>query len=396
MRTAINKAVGVQLRDVLGSCEFFGGDPQPVTSCCGDSRQVKPGDLFTALLGKEHDGHDFAKEAVERGAAAVLAERPLPIGVPTCIVDDTRQAYGKICHALTGNPTQAMRVAGVTGTYGKTTTSLLIASILEANHNSVGILSSLGYCDGHRVNTDVMTTPTSPELARWLSAAQSNGCNHAVVEASSVGLAEHRMSGTELDAAIITNVRKHHLDKHGSVMNYRRIKGRLLDLLKPTGVAVINADDPASKMFVSQVQNPLITYGMNSPAEITADILEMNHGEQTILLNAGSDSIPVRTRLVGVQHVYNCLAAAAVGLVWGIELPTIAQGLEALELVPGRMECMTQTHPFATYIDAGQTSDSLAAALKSLRRVTSGRLICVYSAPVDGDRTDRPLIGARC
>jgi UDP-N-acetylmuramoyl-L-alanyl-D-glutamate--2,6-diaminopimelate ligase len=389
----MTKPVGIDLREVLNGCEFFGGDPQPVTSCCGDSRQVKPGDLFTALLGKDHDGHDYAREAVERGASAVLAERPMPIGVPTCIVEDTRQAYGRICHALAGNPTQTMQVAGVTGTYGKTTTSLLLAAILEANQHSVGILSSMGYCDGDRVNTDVMTTPTSPELARWLCAAQSNGCDHAVVEASSEGLAEHRLAGTELDLAIITNIRKAHLDKHGSVLNYRRIKARLTEHLKSTGVAVMNADDPVSQSFLTKVKRPLITFGMHSAAEVTASVLESHHGQQTILLTAGSDSIPVQTRIIGTQHVYNCLAAAAAGLVWGFDLTTIAKGLETVDLLPGRMECQSSLQSFATYIDTGVTSDSLAATLQSLRRVTPGRLMCVFSAPYQGDSLDRPLLG---
>lgn len=387
------QAAGIELQDVLESCQFFGGAPESVTSCCSDSRRIKPGDLFTAIVGKHRDGHDFAKEAVQRGATAVLAERPLPLGVPTCIVDDTRQAYGRVCHALAGDPTEHLRVAGITGTYGKTATCLLLTAILEAADNNVGILSSMGYCDGHNVNTDVMTTPTSPELARWLGAARSNGCNHAVVEASSEGLADYRMAGTELDAAVITNVRRHHLDIHGSVMNYRRIKERIFGLLKSTGVAVVNADDPVSKMFVSRIEQPLITFGVQAPAEITAELLESHHGEQTILLHAGQDTIPVRTRMVGLPHVYNCLAAAAVGLVWGIELPTIARGLESLELIPGRLECLTSTHPFAAYVDTGLTSDSLAAALQSLQRVSTGRLLCVYCAPVAGDQRDRPMLG---
>ncbi len=346
--------------------------PDQVTACCGDSRHCKPGDLFAAILGCDRDGHDFAGEAVKRGASAILAERPLPVGVPTCIVDDSRTAYGRVCQALAGDPSNDMSVIGITGSHGKTTTALLLAAILEAESRSVGLLTSLGYCDGHDVITDVEATPPSPQLARWLASSQQNGCHHAVVEASSVGLAEHRLAGVTLDAAVMTNIRRAHLDLHGSVMNYRRIKQRILSHLKPDGFVVANADDPASKFFLSNVKHPLITFGVQSDAEITAELLEMLPDEQTILLSAGSETVPVRTRIIGQQHIYNCLAAAATGLVLGIDLTTVVRGIESLKHIPGRMELLPADVPFHTYVDQGQTADTLAAALKSLRRVTAG------------------------
>ena len=393
MRSALERPTGVSLGDLLPNCQFFGGRPTPITSCCDDSRHCKPGDLFGAMMGPERDGHDHAEEAVRNGAVAVLAERPLPVSVPTCIVEDSRIAFGQVCHALAGNPADALRVVGVSGSYGKTTTSLLIASIIEAAGEDIGILGSLGYCDGRKILTDRETTPGSPELARWLAQSADNGCSHAIVEASCEGLTQHRLSGIGLDAAVLTNVRRAHVDLCGSVLNYRRIKQRLFEHLKPEGFAVINADDPASRFLLSAIQHPVITVGMNAPAEIVAEEIELNSGEQTFLLTAGNETMPVCTRIIGRQHVYNCLSAAAVGLVYGIDLATIVAGLESVRMIPGRMERVGIEQDFAVFVDAAHNADSLAAALKSLRRVTEGRLICVYGMPGERQQSERPLAG---
>jgi UDP-N-acetylmuramoyl-L-alanyl-D-glutamate--2,6-diaminopimelate ligase len=384
---------GISLRELLPSCKYFGGTPVPISSCCGDSRHCKPGDLFAAIVGRENDGHDYAEEAVRKGAVTVLAERPIPVGVPTCIVGDTREAFGQICQSLAGNPSGALRAIGVSGSYGKTMTSLLIASILETAGEPIGILGSLGYCDGRKILTDAETTPTSPELARWLAQSAHNGCTHAIIEASSAGLADKRLSGLELDAAVMTNVRRAHLDLHASVLNYRRIKERLFHHLRPDGFAVMNADDPASKHMIATLNRPLITIGMQSDAEVTAEPLEYHHSEQTFLLTAGEETMPVRTSVIGRAHIYNCLSAAAVGLVLGHDLTTIVRGLEAVDSIPGRMERIDVGQSFVTYVDAAKSPDCLASTLKSLRRVTRRRLICVYGAGSEGDSTDRPLLG---
>lgn len=393
MRSSHSYTAGVSLRQLLPEGQYFGGGDIRFRSCCGDSRTCQQGDLFVALVGRQHDGHDFVDEAVRRGAVGVLCERPLPVRVPSYIVEDTREAYGRVCHELAGHPSRTLRTIGVSGSYGKTITSLLLAGILEAANEPIGILGSMGYCDGRKMVSDVVTTPTSPELARWLAQSADNGCTHVIVEASSEALATRRLAGVELDAAIMTNVRRVHQDLHGSVLNLRRIKQRLFSYLKPEGFAVINADDPASKYLIANLQHPLITVGMQDDAEITASLLEVQLGEQTFLLSAGQESMPVTTRIIGRQHIYNCLSAAAVGLVLGHDLPTIVRGLESVESIPGRMERVGVTQPFAVFVDRAQTADALAAALRSLRGVTSGRLICVYGPSAEGDHSDRPLLG---
>ncbi len=386
-------AGGISLHTLLSDARFFGGKRIRVSSCCGDSRQCKPGDLFAAMIGPNHDGHDFAHQAIERGASAVLAERILPLGVPTCLVDDSRTAYGRVCHALAGQPAEQLPVLGVSGTHGKTTTAMLIAAILEAAAERVGIIGSLGYCDGDDVATDGRTTPGPAELANWLVRMANNGCTHAIVEASCTGLAQQRLAGLELDAAVMTNVRRAHLDTFGSVLNYRNIKKRLFDHLKPEGFGVVNADDPASQFLLSEITNPVITIGMRNPAELEAEVIERHRSEQTFLLTAGQETIPVRTPIIGNQHVYNCLAAAAVGLVLGIDLDTIVRGIESLQCVPGRMERIECGQPFGIFVDAASSADAMAAALRALRSVTPGRLICVYGSCGEREKSERPLLG---
>jgi len=393
MQRTEHRARGISLREVLPECRFFSGDDVRITACCGDSRNVMPGDLFAAMVGSRQDGHDFAFEAVQRGAGAILAERPLPVDVPVSIVSNARAAFGRVCQALAGHPSRRLNVVGVTGTNGKTTTAMLIASILKESGRQVGVMSSLGYCDTERIEHGPETTPAAPELAQWLARMEAAGCSHAVVEVSSRALARYDTSGIEFDAAAVTNVRRDHLDLHGSVMNYRKTKGRLLRQLRPEGCAVLNADDAGSKLFLSKLENPVLTVGMRFPAELTAEVVERHRSEQTFLLCAGSETIPVRTQTIGDHYVANCLTAAAMGLVYGIDLPTVVRGLESAGQVPRRLERIECGQPFSVFVDCARTPDALAAGLKAVKRVTTGRVICVFGAPGDGDQGDRPLLG---
>lgn len=386
-------ARGISLATLLDNPRFFGEKNVNVTSCCGDSRQVRPGDLFTAMIGPNCDGHDFTDEAIGNGATAVLAERMLPLPVPTCIVEDSREAYGKICHALAGNPSEQIQAIGISGSHGKTTTAMLVAAVLEAANHNPGIISSLGYCDGDDIEINKKTTPGPAEMASWLVRMANNGCSHAIVEASCSGLAQRRLAGLELDAALMTNVRRAHLDVCGSMMNYRSIKQRLFEHLKPEGFAVINADDPSSKFFLDKVQNPVITIGMRSDAELEAELIDRNHCEQMFLLSAGQETVPVRTKINGNHHIYNCLEAAALGLVMGIDIDTIVRGIESVDCIPGRMERIDAGQDFPVYVDAAASHDSLASTLRSLRTITDERLICVYGARGECDHADRPLLG---
>lgn len=393
MRTSPNGGPQISLRQLLPEAEFVGADDILVSACSRDSRSIRPGELFAALSGGTHDGHDHVIEAIQRGCAAILAEKPLRgIEAPICYVPDTREAYGVLCQALAGFPSRSLKVIGVTGTNGKTTTTYLIASILAAAGHQPGILGTLGCFDGAEFRETSWTTPPSEELASVLARMVSNGCTHAVMEVSSHALAQHRMAGVMLDAACVTNVQRDHLDYHHSIRDYRLTKSRVLDYLTGEGFAVLNADDSTTAAYLAHLSTPVLTIGVRSTAEITGEMLERFTSEQTFLLCAGSEAVPVTTKMIGAHHMYNCLMAAAVGLTYGVELDTVVRGLESLERVPGRLERIECGQPFSVFVDFAHTPDALTNTLETLREVIGGRLICVFGAGGDRDRLKRPLM----
>jgi len=394
MRSGCRLRQPIQLRQVLSDAEWVGAGDLAVTSCTADSRQVQPGDLFVALAGTADDGHRYVAEAVRRGAIGLVVQRPIGrLGVPVCRVPDTRRAFGCICQALAGHPSRQIKVIGVTGTNGKTTTSLLIASVLRSAGFQVALTGTLGSFDGREFAEAQWTTPPADRLAEWLARAVSHGCSHAVIEVSSHGLDQSRIAGIQLDAACLTNVREDHLDYHGSLAAYWRAKCRIFEHLTPEGFAVLNADDAFCRATVERLATPALTVGLRSAAEISASVMEEGISEQMFLLSAGCEHIPVRTRMIGKHHVYNSLMAAAVGLAYGIELVAVVRGLEALDRVPGRLERIECGQPFGVFVDYAHTADALAAALGTLRRATSGRLICVFGAGGRRDRRKRPRMG---
>ncbi|MFM2093832.1 MAG: hypothetical protein RIS70_956 [Planctomycetota bacterium] len=398
MHSTQNRAGGISLRQLLPEARIFGSHDIEFRSCCSSPDDCQPGDLFVAICGAEDDSHDWATTAVENGAVAVVVERYLPVRVPQCLVGDSRVAYGIICQALAGDPTSQMRTIGVTGSNGKTVTSMLIASILggdaaERAQNLVGAISSVGCSDGVRQSESSRTTPVQPELADWLRRMVSNHCRHAVLEVSSKAMADRRLAGVQLDAYVLTNLRRDHLPEHHSMANYRRLKLSLLKQLKPEGFAILNADDPFTADLLPQLAQPALTYGINSEADLTATIVERHASEQTFILHAGQESIPVRTQMIGDHHVSNCLAAAAVALVLGHDLASIARGLERVEYVPGRLEMLRCGQPYSVYVDGAQSPDAVTAALRTVRRVTTGRVICVCGAEGTSDSVRRAELG---
>ncbi len=388
----------VSLRKVLPHAAFRGADDVYASRCTCDSRRVEPGDLFAALRGSCRDGHDFIAEAAARGAAAVLSGRPVPetpvpeTALPNCVVSDPHDAYARVCQALAGHPSRRLKVVGVTGTNGKTTTSCLITSVLTAANYRVGLLGTLGYLDGRVIEDATLTTPPADQLAAWLGRMVRNECSHAVIEVSSHALAQGRVAGVQFDAACVTNVTRDHLDYHPSLRDYRLTKSRLFDHLSGEGFAVINVDDPTSAEYLRRLDGPVLTVAVRSPAEVTATPIEQCLSEQTFLLSAGSETVPVRTEMIGSHHIYNCLVAAAVGLTYGIDLPTIVRGLEGAGQVPGRLERIQCGQPFGVFVDFAHTPDALAGCLRALRGLTRGRLICVFGAGGDRDRQKRPLM----
>ncbi|MGD9722610.1 MAG: UDP-N-acetylmuramoyl-L-alanyl-D-glutamate--2,6-diaminopimelate ligase [Pirellulales bacterium] len=383
----------LSLREILADAHFLGAGDIRVHRCATDTAACRAGDLFVALPGTQHDGHSFVQQAIERGAAAVVVQRPLEVDVPQCVVSDPHEALGHICQAMADRPCQTLQVIGVTGTNGKTTTTHLIASVLTAAGRRTGTIGTLGYCDTFETAPAELTTPNAPMLATWLSRMVAHGCSHAAMEVSSHALAMRRIAGLELAHVCLTNLRRDHLDFHGTLSNYHRAKIGLVDYLRAGGVAVINADDPDSVRHAPLLPGRVISVGIRNPADISATVLERTKSEQTFLLSAGNVTAPVRTAMIGEHHVYNCLMAAAIGLAEGIDLMTIVRGLEAVERVPGRLERIECGQPFGVYVDFAHTPDALRVALETVAEVTPGRVICVFGAGGNRDATKRPLMG---
>jgi len=394
MLQTYGSSCGVRLRELLPEATFLGDADPRVSSCTSDSRRVRPGDLFVALTGSRCDGHDFVAEAAERGASGLLVERIVPgYGLPLCLVEDTREAYGRLCHALTGDPSRALKVVGITGTNGKTTTSRLLASVLSAGGYRCGAMGTLGLDDSLEQGASKHTTPPPCVASTWLARMAANDCTHAVMEVSSHALSQRRVSGIRFEAACVTNFGHDHLDYHGTFENYHRAKARLLSLVTESGFAALNADDETCRRLTRRADLPVITYGLSQPATVTATTLERERSEQTFLLHAGRDTAVVRTRMVGDHHVRNCLAAASLGLMFGVELPAIVRGLEAVQSVPGRLERIECGQPFGVFVDYAHTPDALQTVLQALRGITGGRLICVLGAGGQRDRDKRPKMG---
>jgi UDP-N-acetylmuramoyl-L-alanyl-D-glutamate--2,6-diaminopimelate ligase len=384
---------GVSLRDLFPTARFLRAPDVRVTSCCSEAAHCQPGDTFIAIASARYDGHEHAAEAVARGATAIIAERLLPVNVPLIVVEDSREILGEVCQALVDRPSDTLRTVGVTGTHGKTMVSWLLASVLEAAGSRAGMMTSAAHSDSLDSAVPRQSTPGAPQTARWLAKMAASGCDSAVLEVSSRALAERRLSGVDFDAAVLTSLGRAHLRLHGSVENYHHAKQRLFTMLKPGGFVVLNADDEACVRLAGQIDAPLLTYGLVSEADVTASVVERHQSEQTFYLQAGDELIPVRTRIIGDAYVSSCLAAATAALALGIELPTIVRGLEAVERIPGRMERIECGQDFGVFVDGSRSPDRLAYVLRTLRKATSGRLLCVAGAAGGRKKSRRAWLG---
>lgn len=384
---------GIQLESILPKSRFVGAGPFRVESCCGSWNEVQPDDLYVAIVNAESDGHDFADLAIQRGATAVLTERLLAVDRPQCIVPDSRIAYGRISQALAGSPSQKAATIGVSGTDGKTVTSHLIHSILRQAGLSVGLSSSVQTGWNEYVDSQSLEVNSSPALAATLAKMVLNDCTHAVIEAPNSALAQHSFSGVDLDVAVLTNIRRDITTFDASPENYLRIKTRLLDYLKPNGFAILNADDPNTNKILDQISVPTLTVGIHQAAEVTAKMIDRWPNEQLFVLQAGNQTIPVRTSMIGKHHIYNCLSAAAVALTLGIDLPTIAKGLEMAEQIPGRLQKVQCGQEFGVWVDSANTPSQLATALQTLRGVVDGNIWCVVSTSQHQSSLHRKQLG---
>ncbi len=384
----------VSLHRLFPQASFVGCGDIAAQDVTEDSRQATSSSVFAAISGTRFDGAHFAKDAVERGCRAILTEKPLAdVRVPQCIVPDARAAYARLCDAVMGHPARHLKVAGVTGTNGKTTTSWWTRSILEAAGHRCGLLGTIVCDDGRHAQEAGQTTPDSKQLALWLRQMVDNDCSHCSIEVSSHALDQRRTASVKLAAAAVTNVTQDHFDYHGNFENYLAAKLKIVGEIAPGGVLAVNADDANADRFRAACQSAgikVVTYGIDSDADVRATLLDesLDGTLCEFTLNA------IRTRLlvpIPARHnVSNALAAAIVTSHLGASQSEIVSGIEHAPAVPGRLERVDCGQSFHVFVDYAHTDDAIRRVVTCLKQVCSGRVFCVFGAGGDRDRTKRP------
>ncbi|WP_376789558.1 UDP-N-acetylmuramoyl-L-alanyl-D-glutamate--2,6-diaminopimelate ligase [Thermoflexus sp.] len=382
-----------------------GGDPE-ILEVVTDSRRVRPGALFVAYRGLQHDKHAFIPDALARGASAVVGERPreevpIPESIPYVEVPSGREALAWLCAAFWGFPSRRLLLIGVTGTDGKTTTVNLIHSILTAAGRQAGMISTVNAVIGDRVYDTGLhtTTPEAPDVQRYLAEMIEAGLTHAVLETTSEGLAQHRVTACDFDIAVLTNLTHEHLYFHGTWENYRAAKARLFEMLKTSAdkgfpkTAVLNAEDPSYDYFRRIPADRYLSYALERPADLTVEDLRFEPDRTRFRLWTPAGAISVETTLVGAYNVANILAAAGVGIALGLPLEAIAEGVQRLRGIPGRMERIDEGQDFLAIVDFAHTPNALEQALKTARRMTSGQVIVVFGSAGLRDVQKRGMMG---
>jgi UDP-N-acetylmuramoyl-L-alanyl-D-glutamate--2,6-diaminopimelate ligase len=384
--------------DVIG-CDDPDWSMVEVQQVRDDSRAVQPGDLFVAVEGLTVDGHDFAARAVERGAAAVVAQRSLSLGAPCLLVSDPSRTLALVAARLAGEPGAALELIGVTGTNGKTTTTYLMEAILEAAGRPTGVIGTVAYRFGGRVEPAPFTTPTPLLLQQILRRMVEAGCSHALMEVSSHALELGRVWGCPFAVAAFTHLTQDHLDLHGSMDKYLQAKLLLFTRhLRAGGTAVVNVDGEGAGPVVDAVRArgdvALVTcssQGRRSDAALSDLSCDMDGTTATVEL--GGRGVALRSPMLGAFNGDNILLAAACCHAAGVSPETIVAGVAGVTGVPGRLERVDGGRRFAVLVDYAHTPDALVRVQEVLRPICRGRLITVFGCGGDRDRGKRPLMG---
>ena len=367
-----------------------------VSGLAYDSRAVKSGDVFVALKGLHADGTAFAREAIDRGAVAIVSETPAPDGVhvPWAIVADARLALALLATTFYRDPSREMRVVGITGTNGKTTTAYLVAGIFEAAGIRCGVLGTVAYKIGDELREATRTTPEAPDVQALLREMVDRGCGACAMEVSSHALALRRVDGMSFAAAVFTNLTRDHLDFHAGMEDYFRAKRRLFEMLPRNAPSILNVDDPRCGSLMEAGGRPL-TYGMQRPADVKPGPVSFSLDGLQFDVATPRDTLHVRSKLIGKPNVYNILAAVATATALDVSSDAIEKGLQALDAVPGRFQTVSGPNDDVTVVvDYAHTDDALRNLLETARPLAHGRLITVFGCGGDRDRTKRPLMGA--
>ncbi len=389
------------LADAIGARGALSAPEQArgISAVVQDSRAAGPGSLFVALRGNRVDGHRFLPQVIRQGAAAVVVEEDFPAAdrgdVAVIKVADTRKALAALAVKFYGDPSRRLKLVGITGTKGKTTTSYLVKSVIEAAGRRSGLIGTIEYRVGDRVVAAPNTTPESLDIQALLNGMIEQGAGYCVMEVSSHALALGRTDGCVFEAAAFTNLAPEHLDFHATLDDYFDAKLLLFSGLGPDKTAVVNVDDPRGREVVRRASGRVISYGTPVDADVrpAGPVATSIRGMRFTATTPAGD-IEIESGLVGRFNVSNILAAIGLGLALGFPREAVAQGIRAMRAVPGRMEPVNEGQPFGVVVDYAHTEDSLVALLTAIRDMAPQRVITVFGCGGDRDRTKRPRMGA--
>jgi UDP-N-acetylmuramoyl-L-alanyl-D-glutamate--2,6-diaminopimelate ligase len=376
----------------LAPSEVTGARPVEIADLAYDTRSVGEGALFFCVPGSRVDGHDFAAEAIERGAVALVVERPLGVDAPQLVLPDSRAAMAVAADVFFGEPSKELEIVGVTGTNGKTTTAFLFHAMLAAAGRSPALVGTVEWIVGGERRAAPFTTPEAIDLQRLFREMLDAGDRSAVLEASSHGSALRRLDRVRFDALVFTNLSQDHLDLHGTMEDYFQAKRRLFTAAQPPPAAVNVGDEWGRRLAADLTEvhrAPLVTFGLDASAEIWPESLELG----PVGSRFTAAGIDLETPLRGRFNVENALGAVAAGLLLDLDEAAIAAGIAAVREVPGRFEVVDAGQPFTVLVDYAHTPDSLETVLRAARELGEGRVIVVFGAGGDRDRGKRRLMG---
>ena len=386
------------LRGQVKVLEQRGDVSCPVQAITDDSRAVTGGSLFIAVKGERVDGHGFVEQAVQAGAVAVIAQAPVASGpLPLVLVADSRKALGLLGSRFHGDPSARLKMIGVTGTNGKTTTTYLCKALLEGTGRRVGLIGTVGYQIGQETLPAPHTTPGALDLQALLAKMVEGGLTAAVMEVSSHALALDRTSGCEYDTAVFTNLTQDHLDFHHTMDEYFEAKLRLFTGLaggqKSGKLALVNVDDPRGATIRAACPVPVWGYALKNQADLKAERVQLSLTGTTFTASTPAGSFTVESRLVGEHNVYNLLGAIGVALHDGATSDQIREATAHISNVPGRFERVSSGQDFTVVVDYAHTEDALLRLLTAAKALKTGRIITVFGCGGDRDRGKRPKMG---
>ncbi len=394
---------GVTFREIAEklNAEFRGDDNAQVVDVTHDSRQAGTGSLFVAVRGLTMDGHRFVEDVMRRGAVGIISERDAPENFRGAWlkVSDARKALAQAAAVINGNPSHQLKLVGITGTNGKTTTTYLVFALAKANGEKGAMLTTVEYRIGEKGEPAVRTTPEASDTNRFLRQAVEENCQMAVMETSSQAIDLHRCDALRFRVAVFTNLTRDHLDYHETMENYYDAKKQLFDgrLGEKPASSVINIDDEYGARLADELKKNnqrVVTFAQNNPADLTAENIEVLLIKGTsFLLKTPNGEKNITSPLVGKPHVYNMLAATAVALELGYDLDKTGGGLKTCIGAPGRFERVAHDGDFAVVVDYAHSDDALLNTLKTARDLTDGRIITVFGCGGDRDKTKRAPMG---